>query len=248
MLRRLFALSFLALWATASAAQDNPTLSRSDVETIVREYLLANPEVLEEAFTVLQERRQAAEDEARVASLVEHREALIASPSDAVIGNPDGDVTLVEFFDYNCGYCRRAMSDLEELLKDDPNLRVVLKEFPVLGQPSMEAAAVSISVQEHHPEAYEEFHNRLMRSDGPADGDVALAVAAELKLDRDKLETSMRSDHVRAVVEQSYEVAQALGLTGTPSYVIGDSVEFGAVGFDQLRARINEARCGAVEC
>ncbi|GAB5376202.1 MAG: DsbA family protein [Acuticoccus sp.] len=247
MLRRLSAIALAAFCATAAVADDAP-LSRADVETIVRDYLLANPEVLEEAFTVLQTRRQEQEAAARVAVLETQRDELVASPHDGVLGNPDGDVTLVEFFDYNCGYCRRAMTDLEALLESDPNLRVVLKEFPVLGQPSMEAAAVSISVQALHPEAYGEFHHRLMAADGPADGEAALKIAEALDLPREALEANMRSEHVRSVMEKSYEVAQALGLSGTPSYVVGDAVEFGAVGADQLRARINEARCGAVTC
>ena len=248
MLRRLFVVSFLCLTATVASADDGAPQSRTEVETIVREYLLANPEILEEAFTVLQDRRQAAEDEARLATIEENRETLVASPNDGVLGNPDGDVTMVEFFDYNCGYCRRAMGDLAQLLETDPNLRVVLKEFPVLGQASMEAAAVSIAVQSLYPDSYEDFHHRLMTTEGRADGAAALQVAEDLQLPRDELEDTMRSDHVRSVVQESYELAQSLGLSGTPSYVIGDSVEFGAVGFDQLKMRINEARCGSLTC
>ncbi|MEM0908302.1 MAG: DsbA family protein [Pseudomonadota bacterium] len=247
MLRLLLALPVAAVLTTTAVAQSD-TLSRGDVETIVREYILANPEVLEEAFALLQERRQAEEAAARMASLEVYRDALVASPLDPVMGNPDGDVTLVEFFDYNCGFCRRAMDDLERLVEGDPNLRVVLKEFPVLGQQSMEAAAVSISVNRLHPEAYGEFHERLMRLEGAANGETALDLAADMELPRDAIEESMRSDHVRDVVQQSYEVAQALGLSGTPSYVVGDAIEFGAVGYDQLKERINQARCGATEC
>ncbi len=248
MLRRLFALSLVAFWATAAAAEDGAAFSRAEIETIVREYLIANPEVLEEAFTALQVRRQVAEDEARLATIAEHRETLVSSPNDGVLGNPDGDVTMVEFFDYNCGYCRRAMGDLAQLVESDPNLRVVLKEFPVLGQASMEAAAVSIAVQSLHPAAYDAFHHRLMSTDGPADAAAALAIADDLDLPRAELEEAMGSDHVRSVVQESYELAKALGLSGTPSYVIGDAVEFGAVGFDQLQARINEERCGSLTC
>ena len=246
MLRSLLTLLFAAMTAHAAFAED--ALTKEDVESIVREYLLANPEILEEAFTVLQERRQVAEDEARQTTLADYRDQLVASPLDPVIGNPDGDVTLVEFFDYNCGYCRGAMDDMDKLLETDPNLRIVLKEFPVLGQPSMEAAAVSISVNQLYPEAYGEFHNRLMRVEGQANGERALQIAGDLNLPVDEIEANMRSEKVRDVVQQSYEIAQALGLSGTPSYVVGDMVEFGAVGFDQLSARINEARCGETTC
>ncbi|XWN33745.1 MAG: DsbA family protein [Devosia sp.] len=246
MLRALFAVALLLTPIVATA--DEAPLTRSDVETIVREYLLQNPEVLEEAFAALQTKREAEAAKARVASLSEYRERIENSEHDAVIGNPNGDVTLVEFFDYNCGFCRRAMEDMNKLIENDPNLRVVLKEFPVLGQQSMEAAAVSIAVNQVAPDLYGEFHKRLMGHEGPADESTALALVDAMSLPRQAIEENMRSDAVRAAVEESYEIAQALGLSGTPSYVIGDTVEFGAVGYDALRQRINEARCGQVTC
>jgi protein-disulfide isomerase len=224
------------------------TLTRQDVEEIVRSYLLENPEVLEEAFTALQAKRQGEAEAARVGALEAHRETLLHSPLGAVIGNPDGDVTLVEFFDYNCGYCRKAMDDLEKMVEADPNLRVVLKELPVLGEASTEAAAVSIAVHEMAPERYDAFHRELMGTEGAANGEVALEVAGRLGLPVDDLRAAMRSERVEKTVRENYALAQALGLTGTPSYVIGDAVEFGAVGAEVLTARINEARCGAATC
>ncbi len=245
MIRYLVAL--LLLWPAWAQAAEQP-LTRGDVEGIVREYLLANPEVLEEAFTALQTKRQTEAELARTVALDDHRDKLLNSPYGAVLGNPEGDVTLVEFFDYNCGYCRRAMEDLGRLIEDDPNLRVVLKEFPVLGQPSMQAAAVSIVVNELAPERYDAFHRRLMSLDGHADEGAAISIATELGLPADEIRSKMRSDRVKATVKESYDLAQALGLSGTPSYVVGDTVEFGAVGYDTLAARINEARCGTETC
>lgn len=230
------------------AAQAETSLSRPDVEEIVREYLLNNPEILEEAFTALQTKRQAEASAARVGALDAHRETLLHSPLGAVVGNPDGDVTLVEFFDYNCGYCRRAMEDLELMVEADPNLRVVLKELPVLGQASTEAAAVSIAVHSIAPEKYDDFHHALMANEGQANEAVALEVAGRLGLPVDDLKEAMRSDRVEQTVRENYDLAQALGLTGTPSYVVGDSVEMGAVGVETLTARVNEARCGAATC
>lgn len=247
---RAFAFALAAivpLGLTAPAAAD-PQPTRAELEAIILETILDNPEVLEQAFAKLQEDRQREADEARVASIAQYRERLEASPTDGVIGNPDGDVTLVEFFDYNCGFCARALDDLYAILEEDKNLRVVLKEFPVLGQASMEAAAVSIGVSKNHPDAYEEFHRRVLSYRGAADGNVALSIAAEMGLPRDALAEGMRSDDVRQVVEEGYELAQALGLSGTPSYVIGDRVEFGAVGVDALKAAISQARCGADAC
>jgi protein-disulfide isomerase len=233
---------------TPALKAQEPPLTRSDVETIVREYLLANPELLEEVFSELQNRRQAEADAARQEQLAAYRDALENSPLDPVFGNPEGDVTLVEFFDYNCGYCKRAHEDLERLLAADPNLRVVLKEFPVLGRPSMEAAAVSIAVNQVAPDRYKTFHDALLTREGRADEASALAVVDSLGLPREEIEAAMDSAAVRETVEQSYEIAQALGLSGTPSYVVGDIVEFGAVGFDQLLESINLTRCGAIAC
>ncbi|WP_202913366.1 DsbA family protein [Acuticoccus sediminis] len=251
---------FLALAAMASVviaapaplyaqqAADTPVLNRSDVETIVREYLVANPEVLEEAFMALQTKRQATADAERAEALASVRDDLESSTNSAVLGNPDGDVTLVEFFDYNCGFCRRALSDLDELIEGDPNLRVVLKELPVLGEGSVRAAAVSIAVHNIAPEAYPEFHKKLLSSEGRADDQVAFAVVDEMGLPRDEIEVAMRSDKVRDTVSESNRLARLLQIEGTPSYVIGDVVEQGAVGVDQLRARINQQRCGEDVC
>ncbi|WMS42544.1 DsbA family protein [Acuticoccus sp. MNP-M23] len=235
--------------ATAAVAQE--PLARADVEEIVRDYILTNPELLEEAYTILQQRRQAEQDAAVVTSLQTYRDALENSPHGAIMGNPDGDVTLVEFFDYNCGYCKRAMEDLERLIADDPNLRVVMKEFPVLGPPSVEAAAVSVLVNEMKPEAYPEFHDRLL-SEGtpanPANGELALSIAEEMGLPRDELAGKLRSEAVRSAMQESYDIAKALGLSGTPAYVIGNKVAHGAVGFDELKEHINTARCGETTC
>lgn len=131
-------------------------------------------------------------------------------------GNPDGDVTLVEFFDYNCGYCRRAAEDLNKLIEANPDLRVVLKEFPVLGPESVEAAQVGIAVNEVAPERYGEFHDTLLASDSRVDAQAALAVVDEMGIDRAAVEAAMEADVVQATIEEVYTLANALGLTGTP--------------------------------
>lgn len=231
--------------ALPAAAQD---LTRSDVETIVREYLLANPEVLEEAFTALQQKREVEAESERAAALVSMRAKLEASDLDPVIGNPEGAVTLVEFFDYNCGFCRQAHEDLKRLIDANPDLRVVMKEFPVLGVASMEAASISIAVNQVAPEAYYEFHDRLIRHEGAANEAVAMEIVRDLGLPVADVKAAQSSPVVRETVESSYEVAQALGLSGTPSYVVGDTVEFGAVGFERLQSAVNMAACGAATC
>src|SRR6202040_324939 len=153
----------------------------------------------------------------------QYSQALFYSPRQVTIGNHQGDVTLVEFFDYNCGYCKRAMTDMLEIMKEDPKLRVVLKEFPVLGPGSVEAAQVAVAVrmQDKGGKKYLEFHQKLLGGRGQADKARALAVAKEIGLDMGRLEKDLKSDEVTASIAESMKLAEALGLNGTPSYVIG---------------------------
>jgi protein-disulfide isomerase len=167
-----------------------------------------------------------------------------------VSGNPNGDVTFVEFFDYNCGYCKRAMSDMFDLMKTDGKLKVVLKEFPVLGPGSIEAAKVAVAVrmQDKGGQKYMQFHQRLLGGRGQADKARALAVAKEVGLDMPRLEKDVDSPEVKATIDESMKLAEQLGLNGTPSYVIGKQVIVGAVGIDALKEKVNTARCGKVSC
>jgi protein-disulfide isomerase len=215
----------------------------------VREYLLANPEVLQEVVTEL-ERQRINQQTAQQADAVNlYQDLLFFSPRSAVIGNPNGDITLVEFFDYNCSYCKRALDDMNRLIADDPGLRVVLKEFPVLGLGSTEAAQVAGAVVLLAPDLYGEFHQLLLGTQAQATGALALAAAAEIGLDIAQIEAMVGTAEVSAVIEESYMLADALGLTGTPSYVIGNEVIVGAIGYDSLRGMIDSIRaCGATVC
>ena len=215
----------------------------------VREYLLANPEVLQEVVTEL-ERQRINQQTAQQADAVNlYQDLLFFSPRSAVIGNPNGDITLVEFFDYNCSYCKRALDDMNRLIADDPGLRVVLKEFPVLGLGSTEAAQVAGAVVLLAPDLYGEFHQLLLGTQAQATGALALAAAAEIGLDIAQIEAMIGTAEVSAVIEESYMLADALGLTGTPSYVIGNEVIVGAIGYDSLRGMIDSIRaCGATVC
>jgi protein-disulfide isomerase len=216
----------------------------------IRDYLLANPEVIRDAIDELQRKQDEAEKAAQVAAIGENRDLLFSSPRQVVMGNPDGDVTLIEFFDYNCGYCRRAHADMQQLIADDPNLKVVLKEFPVLGDGSVAASQVSIAVRILAPDKAGDFHDALISQAGQVDGDVALAVAEELGLDRARLEETMASDEVKETITEVYGLAQALALTGTPSYVTANEVAIGAIGYDALREKLDAARasCTTAVC
>jgi protein-disulfide isomerase len=236
-------------------------MQRSEIEGVVRDYvtrnpefirdyLIANPEVIRDAIDALQRQQDEAQVAAQVAMIDANRDLLFASDRQVVMGNPAGDVTLVEFFDYNCGYCRRAQADVERLIADDPNLRVVLKEFPVLGEGSMLASQVSIAVRILAPERAGEFHDALLAQSGQVNAEVALAVAEELGLDRAMLQETMQSAEVRDTITEVYGLAEQLSLTGTPSYVTDGNVAIGAIGYDALKAVIASARasCSTEVC
>lgn len=214
----------------------------AEVEATVRTHLIANPEIIRDAIAALQAKEQEAEREAQIAAIADHRDALFSSDLQFVLGNPDGDVTLVEFFDYNCGYCRRAHEDMNRLIAEDENLRVVIKEFPVLGDESVEAAQISVAVKQVAPDRIGEFYDALLMQPGRANADVALAIADDMGLDVDAIREQMDSEVVNATISEAYELANALALTGTPSYVTTNDVMIGAVGYDALKEKIESAR------
>src|SRR5213083_875148 len=235
----LFALALCGTPPSASA-QSFSDSQRGDIETIVRNYLLAHPEVLEEAMAELSKRQAAAEAQKHEAGVARNAETIFNSPRGVVLGNKDGDVAFVEFFDYNCGYCKRAMADMLELMKADPKLKVVLKEFPVLSAGSVEAAQVGVAVRMQDPagKKYLDFHQKLLGGRGQADKARALAAAKDAGLDMTRLEKDLASPEVRATLEENYKLAEAMGMNGTPSYVIGKQVVIGAVGVETLREKI----------
>ena len=239
-----FAAALALSAAVPAAAQDFSAAQRGQIEKIIKDYLIKHPEVLQEAMAELEKKQAVAESEKARAAIKNNAEAIFNSPRQVTLGNPQGDVTFVEFFDYNCGYCKRALNDMMELMGKDPKLKVVLKEFPVLGQSSVEAAQVSIAVrmQDKTGKKYLEFHQKLLTGRGQIDKAKALAAAKEIGLDMARIEKDLKSDEIGKTLEESMKLAEALGLNGTPSYVIGNDVVIGAVGLAQLSQKIQAAR------
>ncbi|MEI8144376.1 MAG: DsbA family protein [Alphaproteobacteria bacterium] len=218
---------------------------RAKIESVVREFLIRNPEVLQEALVELEKRQAQAEEQARVSAFSDNREALYRAPGQIVLGNPRGDVTLVEFFDYNCGFCKRALQETVDLLKADTRIRLVLKDFPVLGPGSVEAAQVAVAIKKQlDPVRYLDFHQRLLGGRGQANRARALEVAREVGADIAKLERDMNAADVRETLAENARLAELLRINGTPTYVIGDEVVVGAVGSARLREQIAKARTG----
>lgn len=224
--------------------QEQQGLSVETVGPLVREYLLQNPEVLEEVLTALEEKRQRDEIAARSEALSQNADLIFRSPTSPVAGNVDGDVTLVEFFDYNCGYCKRMLPAMLDLLKTDPKLKVVFKEWPVLTDGSAEAARIGLAVSKVAPERYLDFHVGLMstQSGSGIDKTLAMKVVKDLGIDAEAVTRTAQSKEVDDAIAENYLVAEALGLRGTPSYVVGDEVIPGAVSFETLQEKISRVR------
>jgi protein-disulfide isomerase len=234
----------LAAKAPMSTAQIDPGV----LNPMIEDYLMSDPRILERLSTALETELRTAEAAANKAAIASMKEAIFEDTDHIVLGNPDGDVTLVEMFDYNCTYCRGALPDLATLLAEDPNLRVILKEFPILSKDSVDAARVAVAVSQEDVD-YWAFHQALFQVRGQVTGEVALAAAKDLGLNPIELEMRMQSQPITDVIEKSYEIARTLNITGTPTYIIGDEVIPGAVGIGELRARIaNMRECGASFC
>ncbi|MGH6936688.1 MAG: DsbA family protein [Methylocella sp.] len=243
-------LTFLALAFSPARAESFSAGQKAEIETIIKDYLLQKPEILREAMGVLEARENAAEAKARERVISDPSGALFAATNQAVVGDPGGKITLIEFFDYNCGYCKRALSDLARLMKANPDLRVVLRDFPILSPSSVEAAEIANAfLRQFQGEKFWEFHQKLLGLRGPVGKAEALAVAKELGADMDKLAKDAAAPGLTLGIEESGKLAKSLQVTGTPTYVIGEDVVVGAVGYDALEAKVaNIKKCGKAIC
>ena len=239
--------------STKSDAQaQNASMSTSpELGESIRNYLMENPELIADMQAALEDKQR---EEQRVASLdiIRNDSAdIFHAPTDAVVGNPQGKTTIVEFYDYNCGFCRHAIEDMKALTSADPDLRFVLKELPILGLDSQKAHIVSQAFHRLMPEKYAEFHNRMLSSgSGRATEESAILVATSLGADEAALRAEMKNPEVIGVLQKNFELANRLQITGTPSYVIGDEVVFGALGQQVLGEKIATARaqCQTAAC
>ena len=246
--KSLFAATALSIVSIAGGAQAFDQGQKDEIGKIVREYLLAHPEVMVEVQQAL-EKKQADERmaQARVA-VKENADAIFNGSNDMSLGNPQGKTTIVEFFDYNCGYCKRAVSDMDAIIKSNPDVRFVLKEFPILGQDSVDAHRVSYAFKHIAPEKYGDFHRALMTGEH-ADEARALDVAKSLGVTEEQIRAKMAEAPQDDSVRDAYQLATKLGITGTPSYVLGDEAVFGAVGESELNQKIASVRqCGKTTC
>lgn len=248
----VFAGALVALAVVAG----NPQSARSDesadklsaaeteaFEKVVRKYLLENPEVIVEALQAYEQRQQAMEAERQRAAVVAEAANLNEDPTSPVLGNPEGDITVVEFFDYRCPYCKRVAGALQALVAEDPNVRLVMKEYPILSKESIDAARAALAAARQG--RYERFHFALMNRGGSMSEAEVMSVAHSEGLDIDRLKRDMQSAEIEEALRRNHALAQTIGVTGTPAMVIGSTLVPGAVGLERLRALVAQARAEA---
>jgi protein-disulfide isomerase len=218
------------------------TLGKLAIEKIVRNYLIANPEVVEEAIQALQAKREVAEKKRAQLAISEHRDALRGHPMTPVSGNETGDVTVVEFFDYLCGYCKRSLASMVHLLNTDKNVRVVWKELPILGPASRFAARAAMAAKEQ--DKYFDFHIGLMGAQGRLSQSKVMSIAANIGLDVDRLRKDMKNPKIEIYLDETKQLANTLGIRGTPAFIIGNTLIPGAIDEVSMRRIIEETRAG----
>lgn len=235
-------LAFSALVASSplASASDFTPEQRKEIEAIIGDYLKNHPDALIDAIQGADDKMKADEKEKAARALAEHRQALFDDPQSPVAGNPKGDVTLVEFFDYRCPYCKQVEPSLEKLIADDHKLRFVYKEFPVLGPDSVTAAHAALAARRQGK--YDAFHRAMMSTTGHIDEAVIFKVAASVGLDVDKLKQDMKSPDIEKQLKANLDLGTQLDLSGTPSFIVGDTIVPGAISADELKQLIATAR------
>jgi len=225
-------------------------IDRTEVERIVHDYLVTNPDILIEVQAALETRHAEQQQAALLDALRAESRIIYDSEHDGLIGNPDARVSIVEFFDYNCTYCRRALGDMEKLVQDNPDLRFIMKEFPILGPDSQQAHIVSMAFRLLAPEKYAEFHTRLLGSQGRATEASAIRVATSLGIEEAALREAMKDPAITAGFEQTFDLASKLSINGTPAYIIGEEIVSGALGHAALGEKVAAAReaCATASC
>jgi protein-disulfide isomerase len=233
----IIALSTFGLLKSSSSGG----VTKDEVQEIVKEYIKSHPDEIITSLTEHQQKSQENQDAEAQKNIETRKSALENDSNSPVIGNPKGDVTIVEFFDYLCGYCKKVTPHLNQLVKEDPNLRVIFKEFPILSPVSQLAAQASLSVYKLTPEKYFDFHNALMNAH-PTNKESILKVAGDLGLKTDEISKKMDSPEIAAMIDANRKLASEIGVRGTPAFTIGGKFIPGAIELDQFKALIKEAR------
>ena len=226
---------------TTGAASFSPE-QKKEIEQIIKSYLVANPEIFVDIQNALEDKMEKEQAEKLKVAIAENASEIYRAREASVAGNPDGEITVVEFFDYNCGYCKHGLHDVVKLVETDPKVRVVFKELPILSKGSEEASHVALAAQKQGK--YWEMHKAMLGAKGQMNEAAALQIAEKLGLDMDKLKKDMVSPEVKAEIEKAAALAKKLGVNGTPHFLIGDRAVAGAPDdlYDQLERNVTELR------
>lgn len=236
----------LAVAGTAPALAQEATFDPGQteaIEKIVHDYLLEHPEVIRDAIQALQAKEEAAKADQQAGALAQYKDRILNDPGSPVAGNAMGDVTIVEFFDYKCPYCKRVTPALGELLAADKGVRLVFKEFPILGESSLLAARAALAAKQQ--DRYLEFHNALMAQRGDFDMAAIEGIAKATGVDFAKLSADMKAPEVDQQLRDTHELAIALGIRSTPTFIVGDEIVPGAISIDDMKALIADFRSGS---
>ncbi len=225
--------------ATADGPPMNPAIKHS-IDQLIEQYIRTHPEVIEQSLQALEAKREAEEKSRQTVAIASRQNDLLHDPASPISGNPSGDVTLVEFFDYRCGYCKRAAAAVTQLQKEDARVRVVYKDFPILGEASELAskAALASKAQGKH----QVFHEALLASQGDMTQDSIFTVAADVGLDTKRLEADMAKPEWQTVIDRNRSLAKELGISGTPGFIVGTELVAGALDLNGLKALLARAR------
>jgi protein-disulfide isomerase len=226
--------------APSPAAEPLTPEQKAAVETVIHDYFLAHPEFMVEVLQAAEVKLKADKSEDTKRTIAARRDELLHDAATPVGGNPAGDVTIVEFFDYRCPYCKEVEPSLAALLRQDSKLRIVYKEFPVLGEASVYASRIALAA--HKQGKYAPFHDAMMATKGEINHEVILRVAQSVGIDVEKAKAEMNAPEVDALIKRNYALAEALDIQGTPAFIIGDTLVPGATDIDRLRQLVADAR------
>lgn len=247
-MRGILAMSVAALIALSAAIGFTPSPAAADdmdeqrVREIVEQLLRERPELIVDAITAYQEKQELAKQAAQRDALSVRSKDLFERPGDPFIGNPNAAITVVEFFDYRCGYCKRVLKDVVAVAEANDDVKVVFKEFPILGEASVIASRVSLAVNMVAPQKYGEFHKKAMSGRGSYSESSLLQLAEAMGIDSAAVKAKIDSDEVNSAIRANYELAEQLGIRGTPAFVVGDQVVPGAISRSALEQLIKEQR------
>jgi protein-disulfide isomerase len=227
-----------ALVARPVVGADEPKLTQQEIEKIVHDYLLREPEVLAEALRRLQQRQSSAAAQRAKQAIRDHQQALLSDQGSPVEGNAQGKVTIVEFFDYRCVHCRRIASTIDQLVRSNASVRVIYKNFPVLGESSVLAARAAVAAQRQG--GWPKLHRAMLAYEGDFTTETLLALGTSVGLDSGKLKTDMMSPETDKALQANLTLAAALGVDATPTFVIGERVIRGAPSAEALQALVDE--------